>query len=100
MKKCANCGLVQSGSHSVCIDCGGLLSAKLTARQIADYEVNIKNSIEAIHRKSDSIHVGLFDKIVGIASIVGTATAIVVAIITSRSANEDTAAIYATLFFS
>ncbi len=73
MKICEKCGASNSDKRRFCIDCGEILGDKLSAAQEQQYRNKIGEQIENMYNKKDPLYVSLYDKIVGIISIIGVA---------------------------
>ena len=62
MKKCKNCGALQSDKHFFCIDCNKKLDAPLSDEDKAKEEAHIEKTIQNLSNKSDYFYVSKSDK--------------------------------------
>ncbi len=77
MKICEKCGASNSDARRFCIDCGEILGEKLSAFQEKQYRDKIGEQIENMYNKKDPLYVSLYDKIIGVISIIGVIVSLV-----------------------
>lgn len=76
MKKCKNCGMVQSDDNTVCLDCSSPLGSPMDKAENQKAEDAFKNKVHDMVEQSDEFYVPLRDKIVGYSCIFLAAIAI------------------------
>ena len=77
MKKCTNCGAVQSNKRNVCIDCGERLGSPISYEEEQMAESVLSEKVEKMAPETDMFFVSLADRIVGVTAIVLTVTLII-----------------------
>jgi len=77
MKKCKNCGALQSDDRSVCLDCGTILGRPMTEAEEEAAEDALDDKLDAMSERTEDFHVPLRDKIMGALCIVGIIAAFV-----------------------
>ncbi len=76
MKKCKECGAIQSNGR-VCRDCGARLGKPMSPAEEAEANKALGQKISDLVERSDDFYVPIYDKIMGILCIVGIIVAIV-----------------------
>lgn len=66
MKKCKNCGALQSDKYFYCIDCNKKLDAPLSEEDEAKEQDKIKNNIQNLSNKSDYFYVSKSDRTIAL----------------------------------
>ncbi len=74
MKKCDNCGAVQSDDRTVCIDCGNYLDRQMTNAEAKQHEAEMTAAVEHMTDPSDDFAVSRIEKIFGALALVGIVT--------------------------
>lgn len=85
LKKCKNCGMIQSDDNTVCLDCSSPLGTPMSEAENAEAEIALKKQVDDITEKSDEFYVPLRDKIMGYSCI----AFIVIAIVLISLANHQ-----------
>ena len=88
MKKCKNCGALQSDDKTTCLDCGTLLGKPMNEKEEEAAEQLIDNQLEDMVERTEDFYVPLHDKIMGILGIVCIIAAVVLIAISSRTLDE------------
>ena len=65
MKKCKNCGMIQSNDNTVCLDCNSPLVSFLSEDENKQAEVTLKKQVDNLADKTDEFYVSLRDRILG-----------------------------------
>ena len=69
MKKCKNCGMVQSDDNTVCLDCSSPLGPSMSEGENKVAEASIKDKVNDMAERTDEFYISLRDKIMGYACI-------------------------------
>jgi len=70
MKICAKCGAFNSDNRSFCIDCGKKLGKAVSSLEEEKALSAVNENLTRLENKYDPLYVNLFDKIVGIFSLI------------------------------
>ena len=65
MKKCKNCGMIQSNDNTVCLDCNSPLVSFLSEDENKQAEATLKKQVDNLADKTDEFYVSLRDRILG-----------------------------------
>ena len=65
MKKCKNCGMIQSDDNTVCLDCSSPLGSSLTETENQMAEDALKSKVHDLAEKTDEFYVPRHAKIMG-----------------------------------
>ena len=65
MKKCKNCGMVQSDDNTVCLDCSSPLGPSMSEGENKVAEASIKDKVNDMAERTDEFYISLRDKIMG-----------------------------------
>lgn len=65
MKKCKNCGMVQSDDNTVCLDCSSPLGLSMSEGENKVAEASIKDKVNDMAERTDEFYISLRDKIMG-----------------------------------
>lgn len=77
MKICDKCGALNSDNRFFCVDCSEKLGDPVSAREQQSIEQEINSGIETIYNRNDPLYVSLFDRVMGIISLIGIAVSLV-----------------------
>ena len=88
MKKCKNCGMVQSDDNTVCLDCSSPLGPSMSEGENEAAEAAIKEKVDAMTEHSDEFYVSLRDKVMGYACIFFSVVALVLILLASHQYNK------------
>lgn len=69
MKKCKNCGMVQSDDNTVCLDCSSPLGPSMSEGANKAAEASIKDKVNDMAERTDEFYISLRDKIMGYACV-------------------------------
>ncbi len=69
MKQCSTCGALQADSRFFCVDCGEKLGNSLSENELETIGKEIEKKAEKLYNKTDPLYVSIFEKIVGILSL-------------------------------
>ncbi len=81
MKLCDKCGAQNRDERTFCVDCGEKLDAPLSDSAVRLIEKQNNAVTEKLYNRGDPLHRTLYDKIVGIAALVGLVAFIPVGIL-------------------
>ena len=88
MKKCKNCGMIQSDDNTVCLDCSSPLGSPMEEAENKKADVAIKKQVDDMVERSDEFYVPLRDKIMGYACIFFSVIAIVLILLANHQYNK------------
>ena len=96
MKICDKCGAQQSDARVFCIDCEERLGISLSENRLCE----IEQEMEKRYHKRNSLYVSVFDKIVGIASLIGLLANLIFIIVFRHKIETVSGFGYSILFFA
>ncbi len=99
MKICEQCGAYNSDSRSFCADCGEKLGQKLSGREEKAVRNAINDTAEKLYNKSDSSHISILDKTVGVISLTGFGLLAAVCLISAVRRQYTASLAWGFLFF-
>lgn len=76
MKKCKNCGTVQSNDKNTCIDCGTVLGRPMSKAEEESIEAALDEKLDNMADRTEDFYVPLRDKILGVICIIGIVAAV------------------------
>ncbi len=65
MKKCKNCGIIQSDDNTICPDCSSPLVSLLSEEENEQAEIALKKRVDDMTERTDEFYVSLRDRIMG-----------------------------------
>ena len=81
MKRCKNCGAIQSDTRSVCLDCGAALGKPMSEAEASRIEAALDDKLENMSDRTDDFYVPFRDKLMGVLCIFGIAAAILLIVL-------------------
>ena len=81
MKVCAKCGAHNSDERSFCVDCNEKLGDKLSTLEEQQMRNNVNKKIEEMYNSKNPLYVSVFDKIIGVVSLIGLLCSLVLVVI-------------------
>ena len=91
MKKCRKCGALQSDDRNTCLDCGAVLGRPMSDEDEELINDTISEYISDVSEKTEDFHVPVIDKILGVISIVGLVTCLILLAILRVQIGEEKA---------
>lgn len=88
MKKCKNCGMIQSDDNTVCLDCSSPLGSSMEEAENKKAEGELKKQVDDLVEGSDEFYVPLRDKVMGYACIFFSVVAIVLILLANHQYNK------------
>ena len=88
MKKCKNCGMIQSDDNTVCLDCSSPLGSSMEEAENRKAEGELKKQVDDLVERSDEFYVPLRDKVMGYACIFFSVVAIVLILLANHQYNK------------
>ena len=100
MKLCEKCHAQNADTRVFCVDCGATLGEKLSDAQEAIYQQELNENIEKMYNRTDPLYVSLFDKVVGVLSLLGCVASVVLPFFKPYTMSGDHPYLWAFLFFA
>lgn len=88
MKICKKCEAYNSDRRRYCVDCHTILGDSITKEEELIIRNNLDNKMDKLYHRNDPLYVDKYDKIMGIISIAGIITLIVISAIILLSGRE------------
>ncbi len=77
MKKCRQCGAIQSDDRNTCLDCGAVLGRPMPAEEEKRIEAELSDTLSGMSERTEDFYVSPMEKFLGIFSILAAAALVI-----------------------